>query len=232
MNLHQIELLTSEAPTLFVGRTSDDRPAEVRYRDCWLSIDIGMPGEREVSLSAYTVYEEDVLSASGNENAITWEEVQQLIAPVDLRERLDPLEKDEREHQARWSRLFEGIRRHDLPTELFWSLALDDIPWVTPSKNRVGRFDFEWAMRSHCKTGVCAYVFIDPDSRACVITVVPAGGFVGRWNWMDLALAGVNAFGGVRFGPSGGEGRGEAEGVRTGDPEEAFALVAMRLAGK
>jgi hypothetical protein len=230
MNVHQIQLITSEAPAQFEGRTSHDRPVYVRYRHGCLSVEVGMPGEAEV-YSGYVVYENSVTLPSGNNNAITREEVRAQIASVDLQERLDQLETNERVHQKRWNEAFQDIQMRMLPSVALWTLRLARIPWVTPYRNRVGRFDFERAMGDRCQSGICAYVFTDPGSDACTITVLHSAETVGRWNAMDLAIAGAKAFGGVRYGPTGGSGRGEAEGVRMGDADEAFAHVAAYFAG-
>jgi hypothetical protein len=230
MNICQIQMTTSEAPTQFEGRTSDDRPVYVRYRDGWLSVEVGRPGEADV-FSGYVVYENSVITASGNDNAITWEEVQTQIASVNFREQIDQMELNEQMYRARWNEAFQFIQMRKMPNVILWTLHLADIPWVTPYENRVGRFDFELAMREHCQGGICAYVFTEPDSACCTITVLHNDETAGQLDAIHLALAGVIAFGGVRYGPSGGSGRGEAEGIRLGDADEAFAYVAACLAG-
>lgn len=227
MKVDQVSLLTSSHPTQFEGRTIDDRPVYVRFRDGYLTVDVGLPGESEVG-SGYCVYESDVMTAAGNDE-ITWEEVQAEIASVDLQERINEMEKDEQTFHARWAEAFQGIQKRTLPNLEFWTLKLKSVLWVTPYDNRIGRFDFEWAMCSYCQSGICAYVFDDPTQKLSTITVLPIDECAGRWNPMELAVAGAEAFGGVRFGPSGGSGRGEAEGVRIGDAEEAFGLVLAKL---
>ena len=233
MDFHQVEMISPESPAQFEARTGGDRPVYVRYRHGCLSVEVGLPGQSGGGLpgDGYVVYEERLELASGNQNAITWDEVRARVAAVDLRGRLDRLEEQERAYRARWEEIFEDIRKQELPNVVFWTLRLAGVPWATPSENRVGRFDFESAMKDRCREGVCAYAFDDPELGGSTITVLPTAESAGRWDPMELALAGAEAFGGVRFGPTGGAGRGEARGRRAGDAGDAFSRVAARLAG-
>ncbi|NHZ34272.1 hypothetical protein [Massilia rubra] len=176
------------------------------------------------------MFEEYVTALSGDDEAITWEEIQNQVATIDLRKRLTQLEKNEHAYQLHWDGIFRNdIKTIALPGVRLSTLHLAEIPWAVQGQNRVDRFEFERAFVDCCQIGVCAYLFVHPGDTSNTITVLHTPETFGRFDAMDLALAGVKALGGSRFGPSGGSGRGEVCGLTSGDADEVFDLIAARL---
>ena len=129
--------------------------------------------------------------------------------------------------------MFQELQTSEVAGIEFHTLILDEVPWVTPYCNRIGRFDFERFLGDHKGSGIWAYVHTEGDKKflrdkRCQCVTVLLSNIRGL-NAIDLVTEGARAFGGLRYGATGGRTRAEGCGTSMGDAEDAFAQIATRI---
>ena len=180
-----------EAPTQFEGETDQNRPVYIRYRGGCLSVEVGPPHAYDAS-PGYTVLEMEVDSACGFDGSITWDEVEKIIAPIDLAAALSKFEDQERRYKARWAALLSDLQTRDVAGVSLHTLRITEIPWVTPYDDRVGRFEFEKYLVDRLDPGIFAYVHAEGQmgffrqKRYHCITIVTCGKAIHGLKPLDL----------------------------------------------
>ena len=175
MQVLSLKMYTDYAPTQMEGRTDDNRPVYVRYREGWLSIEIGLPGEENDSIiDGYTVYEDEMISESGSEESITVSEIENILRTVDLSKKLQELELQEYKFRQIWNEVFEDAEEYEIEGIRILKLSLlGEVPWETPYMNRIGRYDFELDFSTKLDSGVFVYFHTaEPENRPSITLFV------------------------------------------------------------